>query len=186
MGASRTARSWLAALNHAIPNFIATLLCFWAFIVVLGGAISSHIGDGWLGPFVIVALSFALLWPAVLTHELGHAVFAGLVGWRVWLFCVGPFVLRLRPRPSITLWHELGDDIGGIVWPAPKRAAANTKLRSVLISFGGPLASLVAAVLAYLPIVYSAPGENRLGEAALAAFAATSLACALLGGWPTT
>jgi len=185
MGAVRTKAAW-RAVNRAIPRAIATLLGFLAVIALVKTAVESQWADGWPAALLVFVGAFALWWPAIFIHELGHAIAAHLVGWRVWIFCVGPFVFELHPRLRLSRGALLEHDVGGFVLPAPKTAAQNTQWRDAVISAGGPAASFAAAALVY-PYALALDGGAEIEQVlagALLAFSASSLACAVLTAWP--
>ncbi|MBX3272438.1 MAG: site-2 protease family protein [Sandaracinaceae bacterium] len=111
-----------------------------AFLLALG-ALGAIVVDDY-EPAKLAPVFMLLSWfPLIALHELGHAVAARLVGWRVEQIVVGfgrealsfevwgvPFVLKTYP-------------LGGYVVPAPRRLEG-IRLRSALVYAAGPLAEL--------------------------------------------
>lgn len=122
---------------------------------------------------------------AVLVHEIGHAIAAWLVGWRVWIIHVAPFALRLDSGSLRFVGDYGGPDFAGFVLPSPTAPHHDTKLRAAFVSAGGPIASwIMAAVLIAIavpgPIVRYEVSDIRyilyaLGLFSLASAIATSL-----------
>ncbi len=125
---------------------------------------------------------------AIAAHELGHAAGAWLVGWRLWIISVLGIVQRpgYAPRLSTRLSH----DAGGYVLASPPAAERDTRLRSIVVSAGGPLASLLTGPLfiAWLTTWPRDGLETPLGAGALAsalAFGVASTSAAMLTIWPS-
>jgi hypothetical protein len=122
---------------------------------------------------------------AILVHELGHALAAWLVGWRVWIIHVAPFALRLDDMSVRVVGHYGGPDFAGFVLSSPRTPQLDTKLRNAFVSAGGPIASwlmaglFIAAALPGPTISYDVSNERymlyALGLFSLATAIATSL-----------
>ena len=120
---------------------------------------------------------FVIFWALlVLVHELGHAVVAQVLGWRVCAIVVGfgRTIGRFR-LGSMEVEIRL-IPIQGFVIPAP-RTLDHVRLKSALIYFAGPgveLVLLLALVASVGPATLLRPTEN-IGLIALQTLAATIL-----------
>lgn len=178
---ARSASAWLASVNRAVPIAIAWVLNSYAVIVVLSWAHEFRIlGSVPAGLVLFPVIAFGWL-PAIILHEIGHAAAAWLCGWRVWLFCAGPFVIRFGRRVAFEARGRLAADAGGFVLPSPRSPETATRLRAAAISAAGPIVSVAAAAIAFWMPLTSSIGP--LGGPLLA-FGASSLATAVLTSWP--
>lgn len=126
---------------------------------------------------------------ATLVHEWGHALAAHLVGWRVWITSVLGVVQRRGH--GITLSTKYSHDAGGYVLASPPDAARDNKSASIIVSAGGPLASIltgppVIGALFLLP--QGAWRETAYAEALIVtmlAFGVASTFAALATGIPS-
>jgi hypothetical protein len=125
-------------INRAAAGWIAALLAFVA-VIILASA-TSQARDGLQAGLLFLGL-LAGGFVSVLIHELGHAIAAWLVGWRVWIISAVPAALRLGHAPRFTA--KLSRDVGGYVLGSPSAAALDTRWRSIVFSLGGPLASVI-------------------------------------------
>jgi hypothetical protein len=124
---------------------------------------------------------------SVLVHELGHAIGAWLVGWRVWIISVTGIVVRLGHAPRFSTKYTR--DVGGYVLGSPPDAAHDKRWRSIVFSAGGPLASLLSGPL-FIYWLTTLPrdgwdtptGAGLLG--AVLAFGVASSSAALMTIWP--
>jgi len=82
---------------------------------------------------------------SIVIHELGHAIAAWLVGWRVWIISALPVVVRLGHKPHFST--KLAHDVGGYVLGSPPTAKLDRPWRSAIFSAGGPIASLLTGPL---------------------------------------
>ncbi|MEZ5956791.1 MAG: hypothetical protein R3C27_06235 [Hyphomonadaceae bacterium] len=154
-------------------------------VIVITAVTSSS--DNALGAGLLFAGLLAGGFLAVLVHELGHALAAWLVGWRVWIISVTGIVVRLGHAPRFSTKYTR--DVGGYVLGSPPDAAHDNRWRSIAFSAGGPLASLLTGPifiywLATLPRDgWETPtGAGLLG--AVLAFGVASSSSALLTLWP--
>lgn len=155
-------------------------------LVLVALALAELASDG--DPRKLSVLFILLSWyPLLAIHELGHAVTAAALGWRVHeiVLGVGPQLavlrvfgapLRLRLIPA-----------GGFVVPSP-RSLSGARLRSALIFAAGPGAELLAAGLLVLAW---GPGEVFSGTTSVAGIAVQSFGVAAVLGaamnlWPTS
>lgn len=124
---------------------------------------------------------------AIAVHELGHALCAHLVGWRVWIISVAGIVVRLGHAPRFSTKYIR--DVGGYVLGSPPDGALDTRWRSIVFSAGGPLASLLTGPLFiyWLSTLPRGDWETPLGAGmlgAILAFGAASTSAAMATLWP--
>lgn len=159
-------------------------------LIAIGGALSDAVTLTGLRPFAIVVLPLlygAIVWMMILVHELGHAVLARLVGFRIHLFVVWPFLLRPVLR-QLTIARGQNLKVPGLVLATPpgpdrerqwRRGRLPFYLGGVLgnwifggVLFGaasanifGPYSGLLAAPIAVYSIVLGlanlVPSEHR-------------------------
>lgn len=94
--------------------------------------------------FLLVGLWFVTLW-----HELGHALAARLVNWRLLAIAAGPLALRQTPNGLRLARNPLGRAWGGFVYVIPRDDHQLRRRRFITVA-GGPVASLLLALLAAL------------------------------------
>ena len=163
------------------------LLAGFGLVAVIGiTAITSSPGHA-LGAGLLFAGLLAGGFLAVLVHELGHAIGAWLVGWRVWIISVTGIVVRLGHAPRFSTKYTR--DVGGYVLGSPPDAAHDNRWRSIVFSAGGPLASLLTGPLFiyWLATLPRDGWETPMGAGALGAvlaFGIASSSSALLTLWP--
>jgi hypothetical protein len=150
------------------------------------GFVGLAIGMGILGEAnAIGILYFFIGWfPVIVVHELGHAVAAELVGWRVWIFHAAPFAVRLRPFAAYIVGRMEGPDTGGFVFSLPRSVEADTWRRRAWFAAGGPIASWLFAALCFAYAWRPQSGADVIDHLA-AATGCYSVAAALLTTWPT-
>jgi hypothetical protein len=85
-------------------------------------------------------------------HELGHAVAAVAVRWRVVVFSVHWVALHLPNRRIVFDRRLVTDDVGGWVLAVPRSARVDSRRRYLIFCLGGPLASLVLCLAAGLSL----------------------------------
>ena len=181
------ARSWAASVNRTALWLTVTLLGFYAVIVLLTTASSSHVLDGSIYLLSLLAISALGYAPAILLHELGHALATVLCGWRVWIISVGPIELRLVPHAAVHMRSGVGHDAGGYVLPAPSTLERATRLRSALITAGGPIASVAGAAFCFAlaaPLLEYEQGWPKFWGGLIYAFGVTNIVSAILTLWP--
>jgi len=154
-------------------------------VVVITALTSS--ADNALGAALLFVGLMAGGFLAIAVHELGHAIGAWLVGWRVWIFSVLGIVVRAGQPTRFDA--KMMQDAGGYVFASPLTEMHDTRWRSIAVSAGGPLASLLTgpifiAWLATLPREgwESATGAGLLG--AVLAFGVASAWSAVWTLWP--
>jgi len=97
-------------------------------------------------PVALLAL-FPLSWLHALGHELGHAVAARLVGFRVLLLAVGPLRLRATQTGARLERSHTSRYFGGLVSAVPN-TSDNLRRRRFVVVAGGPAASILVLLLA--------------------------------------
>lgn len=142
-------RSW----HQIIPLLLATIALAWAGawlgreIGHTARASTGHSGlglSGWQAATLLIGCLLTIP-VAVCAHELGHLFGGWLVGFRAFLFVVGP--LRAERNDSGWQWH-LNTDIalaGGLAGTAPLDAV-NLLSRTAVMVAGGPVTSLLLGV----------------------------------------
>jgi len=182
----KRARVWAMKANRMLVRAIVTLLWVYAIVSLLVTRNTSEVFGGAPALLLLFTLPLFGLAPATLLHELGHAIAARLVGWRVWIICVGPVLVRFAPRVTIETRASLGGDAGGFVLPSPRTPEQATTLRKIIVTAGGPIASIAGAALAFWWAAPYVENPGWVGIVAITAhvFAISSLACAVLTLWP--
>lgn len=159
-------------------------------IAMIATIVSAPI-SAYLWPLVI-AFAFTGWLLAVLVHELGHAIAGWLLGYRLWVFNVGP--MTIRTRPFLISWNaRIGYDAGGYVVCLPARRGVDTRLAQMLLTLGGPVASVLSFWLALNFATSAWPTAPAWAEPDATAlrsmvfgFALFSLATSILTLWPHT
>ena len=122
--------------------------------------------------FSIAALLIIMTVIIAFVHELGHAIAAWLVGYRVHMIAV----MSLGYTPSTRRFHRIRDhqlhELGGFV-VASSAWQKWGKWKDVFLYSGGVLACILFAVCVYLFDVFSGYGANASVYAALAIVAVT-------------
>lgn len=126
---------------------------------------------------------------ATTVHEFGHALAAHLVGWRVWIISVLGVVHR--SEHGVRLSTHYSHDVGGYMLASPPSATHDSKWRSIIVSAGGPLASVISGPIVVALIFFMPPApwrETPIGEAIVVsalAFGFASCVAALATLWPS-
>lgn len=160
---------------------VAAFLTFYGIMLVLNTGKNSTEYLAWRWAFLLAGW-----FPVVLFHELGHAIAAHLAGWRVLVFHVAPWAIRLRPFRLFFAGYLGGPDIGGFVAAVPGTSVARTKLRETIFTAGGPIASwfLAFALLAISTVPWASIVADSFPRALCAALGLYSCAGALMATWP--
>jgi hypothetical protein len=95
-------------------------LTFWFLLA----ALFVVIGDLWNQMFAYLPIDLAVLLGVVLFHELGHRVFARMVGGNHWEWVLWPLGGMVPPAAPRTPWATFVANIGGIVFTVLLAAAA--------------------------------------------------------------
>ncbi len=138
--------------------------------VLIGGGVGFLIGkygSGLLVPFdgskwlkLVELFGLPLWWfVAVGVHELGHVVGGWIGGGRLLLYVVGPFMWRRTPAGLKFSWNRQVNLGGGLAACLPLDPRAVSAKRFAVMIAGGPVSSLVLAVL-----LAGAAGLLSLGE----------------------
>lgn len=139
-GGTETATPRKTTLQQEIVSLISYLLIAAAVAFFLIGLLGS-----WL--IVLIALLYPLSrFGVTLVHEIGHAIGALLVGWRVAVITVWPVALHV-PTGKIIVSNRVNiSDGGGYLFSTPAELSRNRAYRFILIIMAGPLASLAMGV----------------------------------------
>jgi len=144
------------------------------FLLMAAGAVVGYLGgayflnDGaestpidWLelvGIILVLLVSFFLV---ILIHELGH-VFGGLImGNEFSMMIVGPLKLQKEDGKYHLEFNQNVAMAGGLALTLPTKVEGFKKRRAVVIG-GGPFASLVLAIIAYLLFINMPNGYSKL------------------------
>lgn len=135
------------------------LLLIGVFFVlgILAGMVLFRVGvelPSTLPPLQLLLLLIVGLWFVTLWHELGHALAARLVNWRLLTIAAGPLALRQTPKGLRLARNPLNRAWGGFVYAIP-RDDRQLRLRRFVMVAGGPVASLLLALLAAAGLVAS-------------------------------
>ena len=135
------------------------LLLIGVFFVlgILAGMVLFRVGvelPSTLPPLQLLLLLIVGLWFVTLWHELGHALAARLVNWRLLTIAAGPLALRQTPKGLRLARNPLNRAWGGFVYAIPRDDRQLRRRRFVMVA-GGPVASLLLALLAAAGLVAS-------------------------------
>lgn len=137
-----------------------------------------HLSGSWtdattalIAPFVLIPL----FWLALAIHELGHALAAKLVGWRLIAIVIGPLGYHVVNRQAVYVPFGSRAEIGGFVVAVPASAAVWTRNRDMVFASGGLMANLIAAYL-----LFDVEGTHRPLAEALAILSLTAGVAVLL------
>jgi Zn-dependent protease len=129
---------------------------------------------GWAGAALFI---LALVFVAILIHELAHALAAVAVGARVSRIVVVPFELTLRPRRLRLIRRRVRGDLGGYVSYTLDRIEASK--RHAIVAIAGPLANIVTGMAAGGVPSLDGVGSLSAGSAVAMAFAILSVGMGL-------
>lgn len=132
------------------PEKSARVLTLHAMIhVVLAWSAAGFMVFGLIGTWFLLSLGVVFIlgrFLSTLIHEIGHAIGALLVGWRIVVITVWPFAFH-APSFSIVASSRVNThDGGGFVSAVPPSPASDTTHRYVVFVLLGPLASLAATL----------------------------------------
>jgi hypothetical protein len=116
-------------------------------VALIVSAVGWRLFGGFFGPFVLVFVLTSAIVAVVVIHELGHALAAVLVGYRVRSIGVGPIWLSIRPLRLDFQWNRFGPDVGGLVEAEMRPLSSRPGLRQASFSAGGPLANITTFIL---------------------------------------
>lgn len=170
--------------RHDAAGWIAAALGLAAVAIVT--ALTSSPANA-LGAALLYIGLLAGGFASILLHELGHALAAWLIGWRVWIISVLPIIVRFGHPPRLST--KLSHDVGGYVLGSPPTMARDSRWRSIIFSAGGPLASLLTGPLfiAWLTTLPRSGWETPTGAGLLGAalaFGCASTWSAVWTLWP--
>jgi len=133
--------------------------------------------DNALGAGVLFVGLFAGGFLSTAVHEVGHAVGAHLVGWRVWTVSVLGVVFKRGH--GLSLSAKYSHDVGGYVLASPPDDAHDSRWRSIVFTAGGPLVSVLTGPLFIYWLIALPPGgwrDTPFGAGLLAAIMAFGIA----------
>lgn len=139
-GGTETATPRKTTLGQEILSLSGYLLAVAAFTFFVIGLVGS-----WL-IVLLVAIYPLSRFGATLVHELGHAVGALLVGWRIAIVTAWPVALHVSAGRIIISDRVNTSDGGGYMFSTPSALSYNRAWRYVVIILAGPLTSLAAAI----------------------------------------
>lgn len=184
------------AAKSAFTGRKLLLILIGALIGGVGGFFVGKFGVGLLAPWdgprwvkLVALLGLPLWWfVAVGVHEFGHVVGGWIGGGRLLLYVVGPFMWRRTPAGLKFSWNRQVNLGGGLAACLPLDPGAVSAKRFAVMIAGGPVSSLVLAVLlAGVAGLLSVgePGSARALAQHQAVFgAAVSLLIFAVTAWP--
>lgn len=126
-----------------------------ALLGAAGGVLGSRLGASLLLPglpkwaLLFHLLALPLVWLIVVAfHELGHLVGGWAGGGRFMLYVVGPFMWKRTPAGVRFSWNKNVNIGGGLAACLPLDPSQTTPHRTAVMIAGGPLFSLLLALLA--------------------------------------
>jgi hypothetical protein len=163
----------VATQNQTITDPHGERSSWWdIYRFVRGGAWGLLIGyscAAFLGSFGpdIERLAGLVLWILALffvifVHEIGHAIGAILVGWRLIVFAAGPIGFQFHNRDFAIIRRSHRTEAEGFVLAAPRSPAVWTRIRYSIIIAAGPVANLILTAVAIVAAHRSTPW-TRLG-----------------------
>lgn len=144
--------SWWVKLWSLLLNGVIYGLLFWLLAQTRSSSFQFHIlrtrDVGLLGGFwrLVTAVTLSLFL-TTLIHELGHLLAGKLARLRFHLLIVGPLCLSRKGEKLHLGWHKSAAIFNGLTGSIPDDSH-NLPRRLLVFTLGGPLASLVQALLA--------------------------------------
>lgn len=179
-------KEWLAGIWNQIVGVVTFLSMIVAAIYP-----AAVISNGHPGVAAAAALMLAVIFPiCIFIHEIGHAVAAWLVGWRVHLIVVGSRGFAPRGRKFLRVSRQCRQkDLGGWVHTTPPPNSVPNK-GAITVILGGAMGNLVLAAL-LLPVVTMLSDVEKHLYAVLVSLGGISVIYAIrnlvptwsLGGW---
>jgi hypothetical protein len=145
----------MAMLQFALPIWrsagLSITLTFWFLL----SALFLVIRDMWQGMFIYIPLDLAVMLGVVLFHELGHRVFARMVGGNHWEWVLWPLGGMVAPAAPRTPWPTFVANVGGLVFTILLACGmiGGVVLLNGLLAFGG-----IGVVDAHGPVTSAATG----------------------------
>ncbi len=113
--------------------------------------------------FLVVLLALVAFFVVILIHEIGHVLGGLIMGNEFSMMVVGPFKLQKDDGDYSLTFNKSIAMAGGLALTLPTKVEGFKKRRAVTIG-GGPFASLVLAIVAYLLYLKGGFIEKGLGE----------------------
>jgi hypothetical protein len=133
-------------------------------------------------PLLGIPLWLVGQWLITLLHEAGHALAARACGWRVIVFAVRPFAIRLPDRDIVFLGRRWYTRQSGWVLSVPARPAVATRGRFAIIVAAGPVVCLLLAV----PLLAATTAPGRGAGLIACGFGVLALRSCLFSLLPST
>lgn len=164
---SRTKKSKFGAALVFVALFVLGGLVGWGLAPILG-FLGLDLGGTDASPWVVIPGLVASIFFVLAFHEAGHIAGGKLVGFRFTLFVVGPF--KLYPTPDgVKLGLNRSLMLAGGLGGAAPTDSRNLVRRMTAYVAGGPVASLLLAVLAFGLLFVAPPSIGIiLGSVAVA------------------
>ena len=149
--------SWLVKLWSLLLNGVIYGLLFWLLAQTRGSSFQFHVlrtrDVGLLSSVWRLATAvFLTLFLTTAIHELGHLLAGKLAGLRFHLLIIGPLCLNRKNGKLRLSWHKSGAIFSGLTGSIPDDSQ-NLPRRLLIFTLGGPLASLVQALLAGILVI---------------------------------
>lgn len=129
------------------------LFIFFLVLGVLAGVFIEKIGDAFsitIGAVFYLPIFFVPILVLVIgIHELGHAIAGILVKFDFRTYVIGPFLFNKETTGWKFKWNTNINTAGGLVICLPTSATDNINRKFAWYAAGGPLASLILAILTF-------------------------------------
>jgi Zn-dependent protease len=145
-----TVRPWSRAEFPSRPWRIIVSSIFGIMAAFSCGPIADAIAGRSDGAVWATVIVIPLVWAlTTFVHEIGHAVAAKIIGWRVHIIAVKPFAFRPAQRKFGFAPRLKTADVGGFVFATPKLFSRRTKKEAVFL-VGGAVANLLWGTIALI------------------------------------
>lgn len=156
----------------------AMILGFW--LLETTGTLKFLLPDENKNDLLVLFCLVAAIFLALAAHELGHLLTGLALGFKFWLFVVGPLGIKRTEKGNINVYFNT--DLayaGGVASTAPVTASPENYRKFAAAIIAGPLTSLALAVVCLLVFPYLAPALATLvgftGIVSMGIFLATTL-----------
>ena len=156
----RLSRCSMRVANMGVA--LSVIVIWWTFgSMVRMSKVGLHGGlASWALLFALQAL---LLFVTILVHECGHLLAGWFVGFRVQEIRIGPLQIRRAERGLAITFNNCLPWFGGgaMSVPGSRTDTADLRWRAAIVAAGGPLASLLLAAWAAVPLIGYAHRHGR-------------------------